>query len=127
MERAGKTLAGAGQYQLARDFLGRAAAEVPKTRLDLAIAVYFTDGAEQALQVMEEVSEKEGDGDYLLMKARMLDAGPKRGGRDQLQRMRRAPTRADVAHQAALLLTVGIVSRTHFAYSEEHHELTRTT
>lgn len=106
-ERAGKTLAGAGQYQLARDFLRRAAAEVPKTRLDLAIAVYFTDGAEQALQVMEEVSEKERDGDYLLMKARMLDAaGRSEAAETSLQEgMRRAPTRADVAHQAALLLT----------------------
>ena len=42
-ERAGRTLAGVGQYQWARDFLKRAAAEVPRTRPDLAIAVYFAD------------------------------------------------------------------------------------
>jgi tetratricopeptide (TPR) repeat protein len=106
-ERAGKTLARAGQYQLARDFLKRATADLPKTRLDLAIAVYFTDGAQQALQVMEEVSEKERDGDYLLMKARMLDAaGRSDAAETSLQEgMQRASTRADVAQQAALLLT----------------------
>ncbi len=95
-----------GHYQLARDFLKRAAAELPKTRLDLAIAVYFADGAEQALQVMEEVSEKDRDGDYLLMKARMLDAAGRREAAETILRegMRRASIRADVAQQTALLL-----------------------
>jgi tetratricopeptide (TPR) repeat protein len=105
-ERAGKSLARAGQYQMARDFLKRAAADNPVLRLDLAIAVYFADGADQALQVMEEVSEKERDGDYLLMKARILDAaGRSEAAETSLQEgMRRASTRADVAQQAALLL-----------------------
>jgi tetratricopeptide (TPR) repeat protein len=106
LQQAGKTLARAGQYRLARDFLQRAAVDLPKARLDLAIALFFANGAQQALKAMDEVPEEERDGDYLLMKARILDAAGRSSEAEAVvqEGLRRASTRADVAQQAASLL-----------------------
>ena len=100
-ERAGKSLLAAGQYALARDFLQRAAAP-----LDLAIALFFTDGPQVALQAIAKVPEGEQAGDYLLMKARILDAAGRGAEADEALRegLRLSPSRPEVARQGALLL-----------------------
>ena len=100
-ERAGQSLLAAGQYALARDFLQRAAAP-----LDLAIALFFTDGPQAALQAIAKVPAGEQAGDYLLMKARILDAaGQGAEAADALREgLRLSPSRPEVARQTALLL-----------------------
>jgi tetratricopeptide (TPR) repeat protein len=105
-QQAGTTLARAGQYQMARDFLKGAVVDLPKARLDLAIALFFTDGPEHALKAMNEVSEGDQDGDFLLMKARILDAIGRPGEAEKVlqEGLRRSSTRADVAQQAVALL-----------------------
>jgi tetratricopeptide (TPR) repeat protein len=102
----GAALVGAEQYALALEFLERASAETPAARLDLAIALFFTDGPKRALQVIDTVPEGEQAGDYLLMKARILDAaGQSAEAENVLQEgLRRSISRPHVAQQAALLL-----------------------
>jgi Flp pilus assembly protein TadD len=106
LHQAGTALARAGEYRLARKFFQRAATDLPTARLDLAIALFFTDGAPAALKAMDEVPERERDGDYLLMEARILDAaGRDREAQRVLQEgLHRASMRVDVVQQAAALL-----------------------
>jgi tetratricopeptide (TPR) repeat protein len=103
---AGAPLVRAGQYELARDFLKRAAADRPEARLDLAIALFFTEGPKQALQVIEEVPDGERAGDYLFMKARILDAAGQGEAAEKVleEGLRHSTSRPDVAQQGALLL-----------------------
>jgi tetratricopeptide (TPR) repeat protein len=73
-EQAGAFLLSAKEYALAREFLQRAAPERPSARLDLAVAVFYTDGPEPALQLLGTIPEEETTGDVLLLKANFLDA-----------------------------------------------------
>jgi tetratricopeptide (TPR) repeat protein len=100
-ERAGKTLLAVGQYALAREFLEHAGAP-----LDLAIARFFIDGPQSALQAIEKVPEGEQAGDYLLMKARILDAAGQSAEAEKVlqEGLRRAASRPEVVQQAAMLL-----------------------
>jgi tetratricopeptide (TPR) repeat protein len=104
--RAGAALVEAGQYALAREFLERAAASLPAARLDLAIAVFFTTGAPQALEALGPSPEGDLAGDYLLLKARLLDAAGQTAAAQQAldQGLRLSVSRPQVAEQAALLL-----------------------
>ena len=104
--QAGSTLLRAGDYKLAAEFLRRAAADIPAARLDLAIALFHTAGTQQALEVMDKVPEPEQDGDYLLMKARILAAAgrPAESENSLREGLRRSRSRPDVAQQAAYLL-----------------------
>lgn len=103
---AGAALVGAGHYGLAREFLERASAERPAARLDLAIALFFTDGPKRALQMIETVPDGERGGDYLLMKAKILDAAGQTAEAEKVlqEGLRRSPSRPQVVQQAALLL-----------------------
>jgi len=102
-EQAGKSLVRAGQYALAKDFLERA---TPAARLDLAIAVFFTDGPRAALTAIGEAPDRDHAGDYLLLKAWILDAAGERAAADQALRegLRHSPSRPEPARLAALLL-----------------------
>lgn len=103
---AGAALVGAEQYALAREFLERASAEIPAARLDLAIALFFTDGPKRALAMISTVPDGEQAADYLLMKARILDAaGQTQDAEKVLQEgLHRSASRPHVVQQAALLL-----------------------
>jgi thioredoxin-like negative regulator of GroEL len=102
----GAALVGAEQYALGREFLERASAETPAARLDLAIALYFTDGPKRALQIIDTVPEGEQAGDYLLMKAKILDAAGQSVEAEKVlqEGLRHSISRPQVAQQAALLL-----------------------
>jgi Flp pilus assembly protein TadD len=102
----GASLARAGQYELARQFLERAAADRPAARLDLAIALFFTAGPNQALQAIETVPDGEHVGDYWLMKSRILDAtGQGEEAEKALQEgLRYSASRPEVTQQGALML-----------------------
>jgi tetratricopeptide (TPR) repeat protein len=71
---AGNLLLSFEQYGLAREFLLRAAAGNAASYLDLAIAVFFIEGAEKALLVLHKVPEEQRSGDFILLKAKLLDA-----------------------------------------------------
>ena len=73
-EQAGAFLLEVKEYALAREFLQRAAPERPSARLDLAVAVFYTEGPEPALQLLEAIPKEETTGDVLLLKANVLDA-----------------------------------------------------
>jgi len=105
-EEAGTALLQAGQYALAREFLEDAVADRPAARLDLAIAVFFTGGPKEALEVIEKIGVGEHAGDYLLMKARILDAaGRKEEAASVLaEGLSQTATRPQVVEQAAVLL-----------------------
>jgi tetratricopeptide (TPR) repeat protein len=105
-EKAGRALLGVQEYALARKFLEQAVAERPAARLDLAVAVLFTDGPDQALEVMGKAPDGEDAGDYLLMKARILDAAGRAEESDRVLRegLQFSATQPEIARQAALLL-----------------------
>jgi len=105
-EAAGSFLLHSEQYPLAREFLQRAAAGNPANNLDLAIALFFAEGPEQALKALEQAPERERSGDYLLLKASILDAAGQRvEAAKVLERGLRLPiSRPQIARQAALLL-----------------------
>jgi tetratricopeptide (TPR) repeat protein len=105
-QQAGTTLVRAGQYQLARDFLTRAVADIPKALLDFAIALLSVEGPQQALDAIDQMPEAERDGDYLLMKAHILDVAGRSAEVEKIlqEGLRRSFSRPDVAQQTALLL-----------------------
>ncbi|MCC6342847.1 MAG: tetratricopeptide repeat protein [Bryobacterales bacterium] len=104
--KAGAMLLAYHQYQLAAEFLSRAAGEFPRSRLDLAIALFHAAGTEAAVKVLDGIAEEERDGDYLLLKAQLLDSAGK--GTEALRVLRQglgaAPSRPEVAEQTAILL-----------------------
>jgi len=103
---AGTSLVRSEHYELARKFLERAAAENSTARLDLAIALFFTDGPKEALQVIEKVPAEEQTGDYLLMRARILDAAGRSAEAEKIlqQGLHHSTFRPQVVEQTALLL-----------------------
>jgi tetratricopeptide (TPR) repeat protein len=102
---AGRTLLRYEQYALARDFLRRAAAGTPEARLDLAMALYFTDGSQQALAVLDQAPPDHKDGDQRLMKAWILDAAGRTTEADKIleESLNYSVARPRLAQEAALL------------------------
>ncbi len=102
---AGSRLLGREQYSLAREFLQRAAVEMPAARLELAMAVLPLDGADAALRVLKELPAGTDEGDRLLLQAKILDAkGDLEGTEGSLREARRfAISRPRLAEELALL------------------------
>ena len=73
-QQAGGLLLSFEQYPLAKEFLQRAAAGSPAANLDLAIALFSTAGPTKALEALERLPASERSGDYLVLKAAILDA-----------------------------------------------------
>jgi len=105
-QRAGTALLAFNQHDLAAEFLERAAKELPQSRLDLAIALFHAKGAGPALQVLDGIPEGERHGEYLLLKAQVLDSTGKRPEAERVLRqgLGAVPSRPEVAEQTALLL-----------------------
>ena len=105
-QQAGSFLLGFEQYPLAKEFLQRAASQTPAANLDLAIAIFFLEGPATALSTLEQVPEKERSGDYLLLKAQILDAAGQNGEAEKVLEQGRqlSISRPRIARQAALLL-----------------------
>lgn len=105
-EQAGALLLRSGEYALAKQFLERAAAASTSARLDLAIALYKTDGPGEALRFLEKLPVSELTGDALLMKADFLHAlGRSVEAEEALNRgLRKAPGQPRVVERAVLLL-----------------------
>jgi tetratricopeptide (TPR) repeat protein len=105
-QQAGSFLLGFEQYPLAQEFLQRAVVEMPAANLDLAISLFFLEGPTPALSTLEQVPEKERSGDYLLLKAQILDAAGQGGEAVRVleQGSRLSISRPQIARRAALLL-----------------------
>ena len=105
-QQAGVFLLGFEQYGLAREFLERAAATNAAANLDLATAVFYLDGPAQALSTLDRVPESERSGDYLLLKAKILDAAGRNNEAEEVLRrgLQLSINRPQIAREAALLL-----------------------
>ncbi len=103
---AGSVLLNAKEYGLAREFLQKAGAERPSARLDLAVAVFHTEGAEPALQFMETIPKEEMTGDGLLLKADLLQAAGKESDAEKAldQGLRQSAVEPRTVERAAALL-----------------------
>lgn len=106
LEKAGGTLLAYEQYGLAAEVLARAAAQAPSALLDLAIATFYTEGPQPALKILEKVPDGVDRGDYLLLKAKILDAAgqPEEADRAVGESLRYAISRPRLAEESALLL-----------------------
>jgi tetratricopeptide (TPR) repeat protein len=103
--KAGILLLSNEQYALARDFLQRAAAVVPSAQIDLAMALFFLEGPQPALKALEQAPESVERGDWLLTKARILDAAGQVAESDRTvgQALKLAISRPRLAEELALL------------------------
>lgn len=104
-QQAGSYLLNFEQYRLAREFLELAAASNPAANLDLAIATFYLEGPAKALGVLEQ-SPVQQSGDYLLLKAKILDAAGQAGESEEVleQGLQLSISRPQIAKEAALLL-----------------------
>ena len=105
-QQAGSFLIGFEQYQLAQQFLERAAAGSPAANLDLAIALFSTAGPTKALEALERLPASERSGDYLVLKAAILDAAERSADAEKVldEGLRLPISRPQVRRQAARLL-----------------------
>jgi tetratricopeptide (TPR) repeat protein len=106
LHQAGLALLRFDQCREARPLLERAVAEVTAARLDLAIAVLCTDGPQAGLAALDQLEEGRSSGDYLLTRARMLEAAGKIAEADQILSgsAHYSVSRPQLAREVALLL-----------------------
>ncbi|MFZ0591486.1 MAG: tetratricopeptide repeat protein [Bryobacteraceae bacterium] len=104
--RAGTVLLSFEQYALARDFLARSVETIPAARLDLALALFFSEGPNQAMTILEQLPEHDRSGDYFLMKANIEDAAGRSAEADKTleQGTRYSISRPRLAEDSAVLL-----------------------
>lgn len=105
----GRVLFDFEQYAPAREFLEPAVAASPAAadlRLDLAIAVFHSASAADALRVLDQTPPEQHNGDYFLLRAQILDAiqKPEEAAEALNRGFDAAPTRADLYFEAALFL-----------------------
>jgi tetratricopeptide (TPR) repeat protein len=105
----GKLLVDFDQYAPAREFLEPLVAANPHvsdSRLSLAIAVFHSASAGDALKVLDETPTEQRKGDYFLLLAQILDAmqKPEEAAEALNHGLNAAPTRADLYFEAATFL-----------------------
>jgi tetratricopeptide (TPR) repeat protein len=106
LQKAGSALLAYEQYALAGEMIERAVPQEPSALLDLAIAVFYSEGPAPALKILEKVPDGVDRGDFLLMKAKILDAAGQTTEADQTieEGLRYAISRPRLAEESALLL-----------------------
>jgi len=97
------------EYEPARGLLEKVLSIEPSrtdARLDLAIAVFRTTGADAALAELSRVPPIQQKGDFFLLKAQLLEAEgkPEQAAAALNRGFEASPTRADLYFQAALFL-----------------------
>jgi tetratricopeptide (TPR) repeat protein len=106
---AGRAMLAAQQYPIAKELLEQAAATEPSAGvdLDLAIAVFHTDGPVAGLQRLDHMREPNRGGDYYVARAQMLEASGKSGEAIAaiIQAVQAEPERPDLYWQAAVSMT----------------------
>ncbi len=109
LAQCGKSLLDREQYAQASEFLEPAVTGDPSNndaRIDLAIAVYRSQGAEAAMRVLDTMPADERKGDYFLLRAQLLDAlrKPQEAAEALNRGIQSTPTRPDLYFQAALFM-----------------------
>jgi tetratricopeptide (TPR) repeat protein len=106
LQKAGSALLLHERYQLACEVLARAASQIPSARLDLAIATFYSDGPQTALKVLEKLPDGMDRGDYLLMKAKILEAAGQASEADPMidESLRFTISHPRLAEESALFL-----------------------
>jgi tetratricopeptide (TPR) repeat protein len=101
LAEAGRAFLDAGQYATAAELLRDAGAA-----LDLAIAVFHTDGPQTALEMLDRIAAADRSGDYYLARAEIEEAmGRFTAAVSSVNAaLRAAPTRVDLYLQVTLLL-----------------------
>jgi len=104
----GRDLLEAGEYEMARTSLERAiaAGAQPDARLDLVLVHQARHDSNSALRELDQIPEKDRNGDFYLLRAHVLDSlGKVPEAIESLNLgLRKAPTRADLYENAAALL-----------------------
>jgi Flp pilus assembly protein TadD len=105
-KRAGLSLLRNGEYALAEPFLRRAAEDDPALLVDLSLAVSRTAGHAAGLGVLDNAPQLRETPDFLLARARLLDAS---GRSDEAAKLLGESTRGEIsrpeiAHAAAVIL-----------------------
>ena len=105
-QQAGRFLVSFERYQLAREFLERAAAANPSANLDLATAMFHSEGTAKALAVLERVPAEQQSGDYYLLKGKILDAAGHWEEAEKVlqQGLQLSISNPQIAREAALIL-----------------------
>jgi len=106
VEECGRVLARAGRYSLARRFFERALSERPTARLDLAMTVLRLDGPGPALEAIDLVPADSRTNEFLLVRARILEAAERREEAATLltDGLREATVRRELAPEVAVQL-----------------------
>ena len=109
LEDCARALLDEGQYAPTRDFLEKVLAGDPSrrdARLDLAITMFHTAGADAALNELSRVPANQQKGDFFLLRAQLLDAlgRPEEAAVALNRGFEASPTRPDLYFQAALFL-----------------------
>jgi tetratricopeptide (TPR) repeat protein len=109
LSQSGRMLLDFERYREARPFLERALAldgRRQDARIDLAIAVFHSEGPDAALRVLDQTPREQRRGDYYLLRAQILDAqGKTRDAAEALNDgIRTAPTRAILYSEASSFL-----------------------
>jgi tetratricopeptide (TPR) repeat protein len=106
LEQAGALLLASGEYSLAHKFLQRAAGETPSARLNLAIAIFHTDGPRPALEYLDKIPAGELTVDEGLLKANILEAAGRKAEATKTldQSLSRVPTKPASVQRAVLML-----------------------
>jgi tetratricopeptide (TPR) repeat protein len=101
LAQAGRTLLDAGRYEWALPFLERSGAA-----LERAVAIFNTGGADKALAALTQVPVNKQSGEFLLLKARVLDSlgRPQEAGQLLAGSAAWKTTSPEIAEQAAELL-----------------------
>jgi tetratricopeptide (TPR) repeat protein len=115
----GRALLENRQYAEGRKFLEKAAAgpnSPPDVRLDLAIALFHTTGADAALVSLEQTPVEKRGGDWYLLAAQLLiSSGKYKEAMADLNRgLAASPTRPDLFFEAARLLLDYGTARSHY-------------
>jgi tetratricopeptide (TPR) repeat protein len=106
-EEAGTSLLQSGNYELAKEFLQRAALERPNARIDLAAALFLNGSPDQALAELDQMPDGLRTGDYFFLNASILDAFGMSAQAEKVldEGLRRPTSRPQIAQRAVLLLT----------------------
>ncbi len=108
MAECGHALIDSAEYELARRFLERAVAAQPDaaTQLDYAMALAGAGDPASAVKALDQMNDKDRQGDYYLLRAQVLDAlGRVKDAVDSLNLgFQKSPTRPDLYESATQFL-----------------------
>ena len=117
LAQAGRVLLDAGQYALALPLLERAGA-----RLDCALALFHISGADEALKALAQIPASNQSGEFLLLKAKILDSA---GRVQEAQQLLAGPPQAWEAARPQFVEEAALLLAKYGRYAEAARRLAR--